>query len=446
MHRESAGGGEFQQRDRWEQKHPPEPKKHKGPPELEIKETRRTEQRLPQECDFFLAILDTTDMLVVALDRQGRIVHFNPACERLSGYSFEEVKGRQVWDFLIRPEEVEAVQATFEKLRADGISNELENYWVTKNGDLRLIAWSNTVLLDDEDQIEYIIGTGLNITDRKEQEERAQFQAELLDTVGQAVIATTLEGKIIYWNRFAEKLYGWSRSEVMGRNIKDIALAQTCQEQASKIMNELRQGRSWTGECLVRNREGNTFPILITNAPIQNANGELAGIIGVSMDITARKQAEAVRQREVESLEELLGFPKVSITAESFGVRHLQQASPELFRQLVEKYQNLLDLALEEKIFKVEYNISDALRLIAEEVGRLRGGPRDIVNIHVTALKQKLKKEETNSAKAQAYTEEGRLLVLELMGYLVSYYRTLLAGSTPSAGPWQRSARGAEDE
>jgi hypothetical protein len=111
----------------------------------------------------------------------------------------------------------------------------------------------------------------------------------------------------------------------------------------------------------------------------------------------------------------------------------------------VEKYLKLLDLALEKKIFKVEYNISDAVRLIAEEVGRVRGGPRDIVNIHVTALKRTLKGE-TNSSKAQAYNEEGRLLILELMGYLVSYYRTLLAESTPSAGPKQRLVGGAEDE
>jgi PAS domain S-box-containing protein len=132
VHNDSAEERGFQQRDRGEAKHLTKHEKLDGPPEQIIEGLPQTEQRLQQKYHFISAILDTTDMLVIVLDRQGHIVHFNSACERLSGYSFEEVKRKRVWDFLLIPGDIEAVQSTFKKLQAVGISNEWENYWVTK--------------------------------------------------------------------------------------------------------------------------------------------------------------------------------------------------------------------------------------------------------------------------------------------------------------------------
>src|SRR3990170_3718194 len=80
----------------------------------------------------------------------------------------------------------------------------------------------------------------------------AQFQARLLDAIGQAVIATDLQGKIIYWNRAAEELYGWTTEEVMGRPIVEVTPSEELLERAEEIMSELSAGRSWSGEFVVR--------------------------------------------------------------------------------------------------------------------------------------------------------------------------------------------------
>jgi PAS domain S-box-containing protein len=93
-----------------------------------------------EERDFISAVLDTVGTLTVVLNQQGRIVRFNRACERTTGYSFEEVRGKLLWELFLIPEEVEAVKAVFEQLRAGQFPNEYENYWVTKDGDRRLIA------------------------------------------------------------------------------------------------------------------------------------------------------------------------------------------------------------------------------------------------------------------------------------------------------------------
>jgi PAS domain S-box-containing protein len=112
--------------------------------------------------------LNTVNALMVTLDRQGRIVSFNKACEQTTGYSFNEVRGRYVWELFLIPEEVERFKTVCEKLKA-GSSPEYkyESYWVMKDGSRRRIAWSNSVLLSNEDTVEYIIGTGIDITERE---------------------------------------------------------------------------------------------------------------------------------------------------------------------------------------------------------------------------------------------------------------------------------------
>ena len=135
-------------------------------------------------------------------------------------------------------------------------------------------------------------------TVRKRAEEQIRFQRRLLDAVGQAIIATDLQGRIIYWNRAAEELYGWSTEEVMGRPIVEVTPSEELLERAEEIMVELRAGRSWTGEFVVRRKDGSTFPAMVTDSPVYDEQGTLVSIIGVSTDLTELKKAEETRRSE----------------------------------------------------------------------------------------------------------------------------------------------------
>lgn len=127
-------------------------------------------EALRRERDLLSAILDTAAALVVVLDRQGRIVRFNRACETATGYSFEEVRGQALWDLFLIPEEAPPVRAVFEQLQAGQFPNQHENHWLTKDGARRLIAWSNTALQDADGAVQYIVGTGIDITERRQAE------------------------------------------------------------------------------------------------------------------------------------------------------------------------------------------------------------------------------------------------------------------------------------
>ncbi|MDM5179292.1 EAL domain-containing protein [Massilia sp. DJPM01] len=131
-----------------------------------------------------------------------------------------------------------------------------------------------------------------NITELKICEQQIQFQASLLASVEQAVIATDLAGSILYWNPFAEKLYGWPAADALGRNIVELVPAENCTERAAQIMARLQAGGSWSGEFLVRHRNGRTFPMHVTDSPIRDGQGRLIGIIGISTDISEWKKTE----------------------------------------------------------------------------------------------------------------------------------------------------------
>ena len=134
---------------------------------------------------------------------------------------------------------------------------------------------------------------------RKEAEAQIYFQASLLDAVGQAVIATDLQGQIIHWNRYAETLYGWRADEATGRNIIEITPSFATAAQAEEIMGQLATGESWMGEFVVQRRDGSSFPAQVIDSPIYDEEGRQIGIVGVSIDITVHKQTEeAMRQSE----------------------------------------------------------------------------------------------------------------------------------------------------
>jgi PAS domain S-box-containing protein len=99
------------------------------------------------------------------------------------------------------------------------------------------------------------------------------LHSQLLNTIEQSVIATDLNGIVIYWNRFAEQLYGWSAEEFIGRNIMKLTTPKPSIRQADEVMTQLRQGKSWTGEFIVQRKDGTTFPVQITSSPLPKASG-----------------------------------------------------------------------------------------------------------------------------------------------------------------------------
>ncbi len=152
----------------------------------DVTEARKERAELRAERDLSAAVLDTAGALVVVLDRQGRVVRFNRACERTTGWRFEEVRGRPFWEVLLLPEEIEPVRRVFAELAAGQFPNTFENSWLARDGSRRLIAWSNTALTGGDGRVEYVIGTGIDVTDARRAEAELKRQATRMKALADA--------------------------------------------------------------------------------------------------------------------------------------------------------------------------------------------------------------------------------------------------------------------
>jgi PAS domain S-box-containing protein len=143
----------------------------------EVDARRRLAYRLEQERDFTITILDNVSALAFVLDANGNIIRFNRECERVTGYHYEEIRNQSFCKIFLLPEDVDSVSNNFGKSAHNkNILNSFENYWVTKSGEHRLISWSTTVLVNQNQETQFIIGTGVDISDRKRVEEEIRLQ------------------------------------------------------------------------------------------------------------------------------------------------------------------------------------------------------------------------------------------------------------------------------
>jgi hypothetical protein len=143
----------------------------------------------------------------------------------------------------------------------------------------------------------------------------------------------------------------------------------------------------------------------------------------------ARAAQFAPLEEERREFERLFGAGGTRVTAQTFGLGAVRHNHPEFFRACVQRYETVLDLALEQRVYRVEHPLAEQIRSLSEQLGFLRAGPCDVIDVHRTALRTKTAN--TPGPKVQAYTQEGRLLVVKLMGDLVLYDRALAMGKRP---------------
>jgi PAS domain S-box-containing protein len=161
-------------------------------------------------------------------------------------------------------------------------------------------------LLDAAAQIGVQLG---RVLERERAQEQIRFQARLLDSVGQAVIASDISHRIVYWNRAAETLYGWTRDEALGRIDSEVIPARADPNQTAEIVTRLAAGQSWSGEFMVRRKDGMSLPVHITGSAIYDASGSPAGYVGVATDLSRSKALELQlrRAQKLEAVGQLAG-------------------------------------------------------------------------------------------------------------------------------------------
>jgi PAS domain S-box-containing protein len=151
----------------------------------DISDLKRAREALQKERDFVAAVLSTASVLIMVLDKKGRIIQFNKACQVTTGYSIQEVRGRPYWEIFLESGERGPVKEAFNDLNADKFQDKQTYFISTRDRNRRLIEWSYSFLFDDKGSTEYIISIGKDITEQRKAEEFQALTAQLLERLNQ---------------------------------------------------------------------------------------------------------------------------------------------------------------------------------------------------------------------------------------------------------------------
>lgn len=251
---------------------------------------------------------------------------------------------------------------------------------------------------------------------------------------GYAIIAADFDGNIIAFNEGARIIYGYPQEEVVGkRGIEtffpaDPVRGSSFQETVNLLID--KGTAAFEGEGV--RKGGARFPARFLFTLTKDKGGRVVGFIVISEDITERRKMEKEKENQINELEEaikyqqsLTGWQDGSITATLAGVGPLSERSPEAFSGFQSQYEKLLDTYLDAIGFGDPPPRGD-ISTLARRIGAHGGGPRDVVEIHIRAVKAKCT--DVHPKRAHLYAVEGRLLALEVMGNLVDFYRLPGAG------------------
>jgi two-component system sensor kinase FixL len=251
-------------------------------------------------------ILAALDALVVVFDDAGRIVVFNAASERLSGYRADEVRGRLAWELLVAPDDVEAAKAAVAEGRA-GNPFRHTTAWVTRGGERRLINWSNTAMQGADGSARFIVATGIDITARQLSEraleaDEARLRA-IAETCPDGIVTIDIEGTVGSFSAAAARMFGYGAAEVVGRNV-DMLMPEPYRRQHDGYLARYRD----TGERRIigigrlvsgRRKDGSTFPLELSVGEA-NADGRRV-FVGFLRDVSVRQETlRRVQELQVE--------------------------------------------------------------------------------------------------------------------------------------------------
>ncbi len=164
----------------------------------------------------------------------------------------------------------------------------IEVYYLEKKD---IIYFDGPFLKEERFLIDAVAERLGRVVERKENERRVAFQVNLLNSVGQSVIMVDENRKIRFWNKGAENLYGWTETEVAGKDIIEITGAEE-NANPKTVIKRLKSGVSWDTEAKVINKEGVPVPVIVNHSPLFDEKGKYSGAVSVVTNISELKQTQ----------------------------------------------------------------------------------------------------------------------------------------------------------
>jgi diguanylate cyclase (GGDEF)-like protein/PAS domain S-box-containing protein len=262
----------------------------------DITERRRAEMRLEESEQRYKSLYEHNPDTVYSFDLAGNFLSANPACETLTDYTAEELMGRPFAPLVV-PEDLERTLRHFEK----AANGEPQNYEIAinhKRGNRIELNVTNLPIIV-KGEIVGVYGIAKDITERKQVEQIRDRLSAIVESSEDAITSRTRDGVITSWNKGAEKLYGYTAEEVIGRSGSFMYPPEHPREM-SEILEKIQRGESIDHYETVRmTKSGRRVSVSLSLSPIRDASGNIVGDSGIARDITERKRTEeALRESE----------------------------------------------------------------------------------------------------------------------------------------------------
>ena len=229
------------------------------------------------------------DGILILEVENGRVTDVNPFLVKLLGFSREEMIGQTVGE-LSPFKDLVSNQAMLERLQKDGYVRYEDLPLKTKDGRAIAVEFVSNVYQAGENKV--IQCNIRDITKRKQAEMTSNLLAAIVASSNDAIIGKDLNSTITSWNRGAERIFGYSATEMMGCSILGL-IPPDRQQEENQILESILRGESLEHfETLRRTKDGRLIEVSITASPIKDAAGKAIGVSKVVRDISARKKAE----------------------------------------------------------------------------------------------------------------------------------------------------------
>ncbi len=288
----------------------------------DITEQRRAEEAFLAESQRAQQYFGTAGVIMVVIDREGKVVRINSkGCEVL-GYGEGEIVGKNWFDNFVTPE-IREVILPLHKSLLDGKANRAsynENTVLTRDGSERLIAWYNTIVRDENGRIVGHLSSGEDVTDVRTTEcEREQLIAAI-EQSDDAVVITDSGGNIIYINPAFTQMSGYTQKEALGQNPRLLNSGEHDQVFYRELWQTISGGHTWRGRLVNKRKDGTLYTEEARISPVFGQSGTITNYVAIKTDITERLRLQAERSHLEEQMRQAQKMESVGRLAG--GVAH----------------------------------------------------------------------------------------------------------------------------
>jgi PAS domain S-box-containing protein len=237
----------------------------------------------PTKQDLFEQFMENSPIYVFFKDDQIRAIQLSHNYEKMLGKSLQELLGKTM-DDLFPSDLAKSMIADDKLILEEGKPKTVEEEF---NG--RVYTTTKFPILN-KGKRPYLAGYSIDITERKLNEDKIRYQAGLLEHVSDAIIAIDMKYNIRYWNKAAERQYGWTASEVIGHPLEKFIITDYPGGSLDDILQGVAQEGFWKGEVTQNRRDGVRIPIMSTLSVLKNDAHQPCGFIAVNHDLTERQK------------------------------------------------------------------------------------------------------------------------------------------------------------